>query len=109
MTAKEKYHQLLNLAEARNELTKQIDSVRKQIAAEISPYEVGKEYTIKGYSHEGKTGRITSINFRIDGYDKADLQVFATVLKKDGSISANRASWSAWQDENLQTAVQSVL
>jgi len=92
----EKIAELSELQKRYSELGNSIKEAKQMIADEHTPYKIGQIVDIKGYSHEGKQGKVKSVAFRSNGdtwRSRPQWFVRVTVLKIDGSDSLNSADW----------------
>lgn len=81
----EKYKELKN---EKDDTQERINELLESYAVDACPYEIGETVEIKGYSHQGKKGIVSTIE-GIEAFleEKLLWKVTGNVLKKDGTKS----------------------
>jgi hypothetical protein len=108
--AQELYKELQEIERKIADLKDEAERTRGHISELISPYKVGDEAEVKGYSHKGKKcviDRVTFVNNRysLGRNDNHDLIVNATILRKGGDRGQQTVSWKGWDDDTIETAL----
>jgi hypothetical protein len=75
-------------------LSKRTKALIDEWALEECPIKVGDITPIGGYSHSGKSGKVTAVLGKWDQWSKEPrFYICATVFKKDGTEGAFRTAW----------------